>query len=274
MEIALKGIFGALVALGMHFAANSKYPYMAGLIPSIPIFAILGHAIFANSGRSGDLQGAAHFGLVTIGPFILYLVVVWWLSTRTNMWVALILAAAAWSVTTLMVFAAWNQGSESVASQLNNGFAGIVIACTMVGSLLPGTIYLVKYGLSLTKPVYAGLARYRWRPRFGDKSIVGAVAIAIGTTYLLATHVECQTHSARLPGEERVCGILQSALSLEPGDAATQGIQQSIFARYVTLAKNADSAGDADLAKIYSGRARDVLFGSWIDDSKRKPKFC
>ena len=271
MEIALKGLFGMIVAIAMHYAANSKHSYLAGLIPSIPIFALFAHSMFASSGRSVELQGAAHFGLVTIVPFVLYLFFVWWLSTRMNMWLALVVALVVWCVTTLIAFAIWHRDGETVANILNTRFVIATMISTLVCSFLVAANR--RFGREFKTP---GALFRIWQnlgqARFLDKSVLGFVVVMLGSSLLMTSQFEIRDD--RLPGEERTCKLLQTALILGPSGVDAQRIQHDVLASYVALAKNAKLDGDATLADKYSGRARAVLFGSWIQDSSDKPNFC
>ena len=108
IDIALKGALGAGVAIALHFAINSKYHYLTGLIPLFPTFALLAHMMFASSGRMADMQVSAQFGLLSLFPYAAYLVLVWVLAYRLNIWLALSISVIGWAVAATIVLLSWN----------------------------------------------------------------------------------------------------------------------------------------------------------------------
>lgn len=113
MDVALKGLLGAAVAILLHFAINSRHHYLAGLIPLFPTFALLAHMMFASSGRTADMQVSAQFGLLSLLPYAVYLLLVWLLADRLNTWLALILSTAGWTAVAAVLFVAWNSAGTS-----------------------------------------------------------------------------------------------------------------------------------------------------------------
>lgn len=109
MEIAAKGALGAVVAIALHFALASKHHYLTGLIPLFPSFALLAHTMFASSGRNVDLQISAQFGLVSLLPYAVYLLLAWTLVVRLNVWSALALSTLGWALAATVIIVAWNR---------------------------------------------------------------------------------------------------------------------------------------------------------------------
>jgi len=269
MDIVFKGLLGAAIAVAIHFTIASKHSYLAGLIAAAPIFALFAHATLAYFGRTGELAGAAQFHLLSMLPTALYLVLMWFLATRFNIWIALALAAVGWGIAAITLIVVWNKGAESIVGFLSTRFAAAAIVSTVICSLFAVGSRLYKQGLLTT-----GLGQYLGQPRYAGRSLAGLCVVVIGSTYLLTTQVESQAGHAPLPGDEHTCAQLQSALTLGPNSAAAQKIQHEAIASYVSLAKISRAVGDTNQASIYSSRARAVLVGSWIDASQHKPKFC
>ena len=107
IDIALKGALGAAVAIALHYSINSKYSYLAGLIPLFPTFALVAHMMFASSGRTLDMQISAQFGLLSLFPYAAYLVLVWVLANRLNIWLALGISIIGWVGVVVIVLLSW-----------------------------------------------------------------------------------------------------------------------------------------------------------------------
>lgn len=109
MEIAAMGALGAAVAIALHFAFASKHDYLMGLIPLFPSFALLAHTMFASNGRNADLRISAQFGLVSLLPYAVYLLLAWTLVVRLNVWLALMLSTLGWALAATVIIVAWNR---------------------------------------------------------------------------------------------------------------------------------------------------------------------
>ena len=68
----------------------------AGLVPLCPTFALIAHYIVGSERDAQALQRTALFGLWSLLPYALYLLTVYWLSTRTALLPTLLLATLAW----------------------------------------------------------------------------------------------------------------------------------------------------------------------------------
>lgn len=107
MEIAIKAMLGALVAVVLHLAANSKHYFLTGLVPLFPTFALFAHAMFASQQRGEALQTSAIFGLWSLIPYATYLILIWVFASKVNLWAALALSIAGWSVAALVIVFLW-----------------------------------------------------------------------------------------------------------------------------------------------------------------------
>lgn len=255
MEIAIKGVLGAFVAIAIHYAIMGKYSFLSGLIVAAPIFALFAHVALASAGRALDLQGSVHFHLLSMVPTAIYLVMVWWLATRTNIWFALIVAALCWAISASTLVAVWIKGSYFVVNFLYVRLAGLILA-----SSLAGTIWLI-------------VNKYRKNKRVTTAALFSLALVVTGSAYHFAALNPGQSLQL-MPGDKRACVLLQTTLALGSNGKEAGQIQHSVVAHYLSLAKHSRSTGDAHHATVYSSRARDVLIGSWVHADQRRPKFC
>mgnify|MGYP002653053046 FL=1 len=103
----LKCMLGAGVVLIISILSKSKAFYIAGLVPLFPTFAFIAHVIVFQQKGAEALQKTAQFGLWSLIPYAIYLVVVYVLATRMSMWSCLGLATLCWVVAAAGLIYGW-----------------------------------------------------------------------------------------------------------------------------------------------------------------------
>lgn len=94
--LLLKGAIGAAVVIVIALLSRSRYFFVAGLVPLFPSLALIAHVIVGSERGALALRETAIFGLWSLLPYAVYLVVVIFLSERLALWHTLLLATAAW----------------------------------------------------------------------------------------------------------------------------------------------------------------------------------
>ena len=105
--LSLKCILGAAVVLLISILSKSKAFYIAGLVPLFPTFALIAHVIVYQQQGAAALQKTALFGLWSLIPYAIYLVVVYVLATRMSMWTCLGVATLSWIGAAAVLIYAW-----------------------------------------------------------------------------------------------------------------------------------------------------------------------
>ncbi len=100
-------MLGAGVVLIISILSKSKAFYIAGLVPLFPTFALIAHVIVFQQKGAEALQKTALFGLWSLIPYTIYLVVVYVLATRMSMWSCLGLATLCWVVAAAGLIYGW-----------------------------------------------------------------------------------------------------------------------------------------------------------------------
>ena len=103
----LKCMLGAGVVLIISILSKSKAFYIAGLVPLFPTFALIALVIVFQQKGAEALQKTALFGLWSLIPYTIYLVVVYVLATRMSMWSCLGLATLCWVVAAAGLIYGW-----------------------------------------------------------------------------------------------------------------------------------------------------------------------
>lgn len=107
LSLFLKCILGAAVVLLISILSKSKVFYIAGLVPLFPTFALIAHVIVSQQQGAEALRKTALFGLWSLIPYFIYLLVVYVLATKMSMWSCLGVATLCWVVTAAGLIYGW-----------------------------------------------------------------------------------------------------------------------------------------------------------------------
>jgi len=105
----LKSLLGASAVLVIALMSKTSNFFVAGLVPLFPTFALIAHYIVGSERSTADLRATALFGLWSLIPYAVYLLMVYVLSTRTSLATTLLLATAGWTVAALVLLLAWTR---------------------------------------------------------------------------------------------------------------------------------------------------------------------
>jgi membrane protein GlpM len=109
MDLLLKCLLGAAAVLVIALFAQTKNFFIAGLVPLFPTFALIAHYVVGTQRTPADLRTTALFGLWSLLPYAVYLLVVYWLSVRTGLAVTLTAATLAWVGSAGVLLLVWSR---------------------------------------------------------------------------------------------------------------------------------------------------------------------
>ena len=107
LSLFLKSLMGAAVVLLIALLSKSKAFYIAGLVPLFPTFALIAHVIVAHDQGATALQKTALFGLWSLIPYFIYLLMVYLLVTRLSLMACLSVATLSWIVAAGVLIYIW-----------------------------------------------------------------------------------------------------------------------------------------------------------------------
>ena len=107
LSLFLKSLMGAFVVVLIALLSKSKAFYIAGLVPLFPTFALIAHVIVANDQGASALQKTALFGLWSLIPYLIYLLLVYLLATRMSLTACLSVATLSWVFAAAVLIYAW-----------------------------------------------------------------------------------------------------------------------------------------------------------------------
>lgn len=108
LSLFLKCVIGAAVVLLISILSKSKAFYIAGLVPLFPTFALIAHVIVAQEKGADALKQTALFGMWSLIPYFIYLLMVYLLATKLSMWSCLGVATACWIIAAIVLILGWN----------------------------------------------------------------------------------------------------------------------------------------------------------------------
>jgi membrane protein GlpM len=108
-SLFLKCLLGALAVLVIALLSRSRSFFIAGLVPLFPTFALIAHYIVGSERSAADLRTTALFGLWSLIPYAIYLLVVYWLSVRAGVTVTLASATLAWAIAASVLVCVWGR---------------------------------------------------------------------------------------------------------------------------------------------------------------------
>ena len=109
LALFLKSLLGAAAVLIIALLSKTSNFFVAGLVPLFPTFALIAHYIVGSERSAADLRTTALFGLWSLIPYALYLLIVYWLSVRASLTATLLLATAGWVVAAAILLFAWTR---------------------------------------------------------------------------------------------------------------------------------------------------------------------
>ena len=102
--LLIKALIGALIVVLLSIAAGSrKYVFLAGLIPLFPTFALIGQFITYREQGAEKVKEVADFGIWSLIPYFVYLLVVKLTVTKVGFYRSTALVVGAWTVVSVVL---------------------------------------------------------------------------------------------------------------------------------------------------------------------------
>ena len=109
VEYILKGCMGAIVVMFIAVLSKSRYIYLAGLAPLFPTFAMFAHVFAYRHDGVVAVKEVVIFGMLSIIPYIGYLLTMLVITERTSISVAIAASVLVWCVLAVALIYAWNE---------------------------------------------------------------------------------------------------------------------------------------------------------------------
>ena len=109
MELLVKALVGAGVVVIIQLLSRTRNYYIAGLIPLFPTFALISHYIVGSARTTRELKETIAFGMLSLIPYFIYLVAMYYLVDRLGLEWSLLAAVVFWAVAATILVLAWNR---------------------------------------------------------------------------------------------------------------------------------------------------------------------
>ena len=110
MDWILKAVLGAVAVMLIQVFAQTKNYYIAGLVPLFPTFALISHYLVGTQRPVTELKETVVFGMLSLIPYLLYLVSLYFLLGRFKLINSLAGATIVWILTAGVLIAVWQKG--------------------------------------------------------------------------------------------------------------------------------------------------------------------
>ena len=109
VELLVKVCLGAMAVVIIELLARTKNYYIAGLVPLFPIFALISHYIVGTQRTVPELKETVAFSMVSLLPYLVYLVAVYYLADRLRLELSLVVGTLCWTAAAAILVLAWNR---------------------------------------------------------------------------------------------------------------------------------------------------------------------
>lgn len=107
LSLFFKSLLGAAAVLIIALFSKSKAFYIAGLVPLFPTFALIVHVIVSQEKGAEALRQTALFGMWSLIPYFVYLLLVYLLAEKMPLWSCLGAAALGWTAAAAVLIYLW-----------------------------------------------------------------------------------------------------------------------------------------------------------------------
>lgn len=109
MELTIRAIAGALIVVLISLFSNTPNYFIAGLLPLFPTFALIAHFIVGTTRTAADLKTTIVFGMLSLIPYFVYLLTVYFMIDRYKLIPSLIGGVVTWTIIAAILIVLWKQ---------------------------------------------------------------------------------------------------------------------------------------------------------------------
>jgi len=109
MELAIRAALGALIVILISLFSRTPNFFIAGLLPLFPTFALIAHFIVGAERTVADLKSTIIFGMLSLIPYFVYLLTVYFMIDRYKLIPSLIGGVVTWTIVATILIILWKQ---------------------------------------------------------------------------------------------------------------------------------------------------------------------
>ena len=107
MYVAFKCLIGALLMLAVHYLAQTKHYYAAGLVLMLPAVSLPTYYFMHLERGAAAVQVTALFGMLSVFAYLAYLVSLYWAVKRFPIIPSTVIALTAWGLAAVVLLVLW-----------------------------------------------------------------------------------------------------------------------------------------------------------------------
>lgn len=105
--LIVKVLIGAVLVLMIHLVARTRSYYVAALIPLFPSFGLIAYYTVGRMRGVGELRSTVLFGMLSLVPYLVFLITLYLSVHRVRLAVSLLLASASWLIVSVVLVLLW-----------------------------------------------------------------------------------------------------------------------------------------------------------------------
>jgi membrane protein GlpM len=109
MYVLFKCLIGALLMLAIHYLAQTKHYYAAGLVLMLPAVSLPTYYFMHLERGATAVQTTALFGMLSVLAYLAFLVGLYWAEKRFSIIPSTVIALAAWGVVAAALLMLWQK---------------------------------------------------------------------------------------------------------------------------------------------------------------------
>lgn len=103
----LKALLGAGAVLLIQLFAQSRWYYLAALVPLFPTFALISHAILGTTRSAPEFKTALLFSMFALLPYLAYTTTVYLCVDKLGLWLSLACGVIVWIIAAVLLVLYW-----------------------------------------------------------------------------------------------------------------------------------------------------------------------
>ncbi|SUO95952.1 GlpM family protein [Suttonella ornithocola] len=105
--LIIKAFIGALAVILIQIFAQSRYYYLAALVPLFPTFALISHVILGTMRTPAEFKAALLFSSFSLIPYLGYILAVYFSIDRFSLWISLLIGLIVWVILSAVLIYLW-----------------------------------------------------------------------------------------------------------------------------------------------------------------------
>lgn len=105
--LIIKAFIGAIAVILIQIFAQSRYYYLAALVPLFPTFALISHVILGTTRTPVEFKAALLFSSFSLIPYLGYILAVYFSIDRFSLWISLLIGLIVWVILSAVLIYLW-----------------------------------------------------------------------------------------------------------------------------------------------------------------------